>query len=361
MSQTSKFAARIVEASASAYAGYAASLMLENHPEIEERYAPSAMSYWKANLTQRVLELAAALSAEEPRLFSSRVLWSQKAFRARELEDEDLRASLRSLSEILREELPEQAHGALTGYLDPAIDSLGHEAVEHASGATQPLGIDAGSASGQLALRYLQAVLEGDSRGAIDLLVAAAENGTSVQTLYLDVLLAAQREVGELWHLGDVGVAEEHYVTTTTERAMAVLAQRAERRPEVGKTVVAAAVAGNTHGLGVRVLADFFEIGGWQSICLGADVPPSEVATAAVYFEADLVVLSAALAVQLQTVAQSVEALRALDSRDVKVLVGGVAFSEAPDLWQRLGADGYAPAADAAVDLGARLLGLETG
>lgn len=357
MNQSTQFAARIVEASASAYAGYAASLMLDNHPEIGERYAPSAMGYWKANLTQRVLELAAALTAEEPRLFSSRVLWSQKAFQAREMEDGDLRASLDSLGEILREELPEPAHGAIVGYLDPAIDSLGQDA--EGAGLRPSVGIDAESETGRLALRYLQAVLEGHSRGAIDLLVAAAEQGHSVESLYLDVLLAAQIEIGELWHVGDVGVAEEHYVTTTTERAMAVLAQHAKRGPEVGKTVVAAAVAGNSHGLAVRVLADFFEISGWRAVCLGADVPPSEVATAAVYYDAELVVLSAALAVQLKTVAQSVEALRALDGREVKILAGGVAFAEAPDLWQRLGADGHASTADGAVELGARLVGLE--
>ena len=330
--------------------------MLDNHPEIGDRYPPSAMGYWKANLTQRVLELAAALSAQEPRLFSSRVLWSQKAFQAREMEDGDLRASLDSLGEILRAELPEPAHSAIISYLDPAIVSLGQEA--ESAGLRQSLGIDAESVTGRLALRYLQAVLEGDSRGAIDLLVAAAEEGRSVESLYLDVLLAAQQEIGELWHLGDVGVAEEHYVTTTTERAMAVLSQRADRAPAVGKNVIAAAVAGNSHGLAVRVLADFFEIAGWRAVCLGADVPPSEVATAAVYFDADLVVLSAALAVQLKTVGQSVEALRALDGREVKILAGGVAFSEAPDLWQRLGADGHAPAADRAVELGARLVGL---
>ena len=40
-------------------------------------------------------------------------------------------------------------------------------------------------------------------------------------------------------------------------------------------------------------------------------------------------------------------------------LVGGLAFAEAPDLWRRLGADGYTAGADEAVALGERLVGLE--
>ncbi len=358
MSQSTRFAAEILEASAAAYARDAAGLLLERHPGVEGRY-PSAMGYWKMNLTQRVLELAAALGAEEPALFGARVRWARKAFRARALEGQDLRASIACLGEVLNQELPEQARAEVAGYLDPALESLS------VTGAARPaaphaLCLDSASANGRLALRYLQTVLEGDSRDAVDLLVAAAEHGTGIHELYLDVLLAAQCEIGELWHLGEIGIAEEHHVTATTERAMSVLAQRARRHRPVGKTVIAAAVAGNSHGLGVRVLADFFEIAGWRAICLGADVPPSQVATAAVYFDADLAVLSAALAVQLKAVGQSVDAIRALDDREVKILVGGVAFAEAPDVWRRLGADGHVPTADDAVELGGRLVGVAT-
>lgn len=362
VSQPTRFAADLLEASASAYAGYAAGLLLERHPEIAARYAPSAMRSWKTNLTQRALELAAALAAEEPEIFGARVRWAHKSFHARDLELKDLHASLACLGEVLREEMPERVRGQVAAYVDPVLSSLA-VAVNGGSATPPPhaLGLDSESASGRLTLRYLQRVLEGDSRAAIDFVVAAADGGTPVEELYLDVLLAAQREVGDLWHLGEIGVAEEHHVTATTERAMAVLAQRAERRPAVGKTVVAAAVEANGHGLGVRVLCDFFEIAGWRSICLGADVPPSEIATSAVYFDADLVVLSAALAVQLQAVGRSIEALRALEDREIEIMVGGGAFTEAPELWRRLGADGYAATVRDAVELGGRLVGITQG
>ena len=72
----------------------------------------------------------------------------------------------------------------------------------------------------------------------------------------------------------------------------------------------------------MRVVADFFEMAGWRAVCLGADVPPADVATAAVYFDADLAVVSAALATHLKTVRQTVAALRRLEDREVKVLVG---------------------------------------
>ena len=39
-----------------------------------------------------------------------------------------------------------------------------------------------------------------------------------------------------------------------------------------------AAVAGNQHDIGLHAVADFFEMAGWRSILLGADVPAADLA-----------------------------------------------------------------------------------
>ncbi len=353
MSQPSLFAAQILENSAPAYAGYAASLLLERHREVTERYGSAALRDWKASLTQRVLELAAALDAEEPRIFTSRVLWVAKLLRARDLAARDLRSALACLREVLRDELPEVGRDEADRYLGLALEAL--DAAPPAAEA----GLDPSKPIDRLALRYVQAVLEGDGRAGLDLVVGAVDEGMGLERVYLGVLLGAQREVGNMWHAGELSVAEEHVVTATTERAMSILAQRARRRESNGKTVLAAAVGGNRHGLGARVLADFFEVAGWRSICLGADVPAADVALAVVYFDADVLVLSAALATQLKSVRRTIETVRALPEREVKILVGGGAFADTPDLWRRLGADGHAAGANSAVSLAGRLVGLE--
>lgn len=351
MSSPTSFAAEILEASASAYAGLAASLLVERRPEVLERYAPTPLRLWKSHLRQRILELSAALGAEEPRLFVSRVRWAAKAFRAREMDERDLRSGLACLREVLTEELPEPARDATAGYLDTALESFDESPVED-------VGLRTSIPLERRALRYLEAALKGDGRRAVDLVAGAVDDGLAVAEAY-EVLLAAQREAGRMWHLGELEVVEEHVVTATTERAMSVLAQRAAREAANGKAVIAGAVADNSHGLAVRMLADFFEIAGWRSICLGADVPASDLATAVVYFDADLLALSAALPTQLKALRQAIETVRALPDRDVKIMVGGLALAEAPELWRRLGADGSAPTADSAVALGLRLVGLE--
>ena len=352
MQPPSFVAAELLETSAPAYAAYAASLLLERHPEVEARFAPTAMRDWKASLTQRVLELSAALEMEERRLFVLRVRWAEKAFRVRNMPPEDCRSSLVCLREVLEEELPEAAGREAGEWVDQALRDLAE------TPATARSGLDPEAASGRLALRYLKEILEGNAQEAIDLVVAAVDEGLDPRAAYLEVLVPAQREIGEMWHLGEISVGEEHFVTSTTERAMSILVRQTERRAANGKTVISAAVAGNAHGLATRVVADFFEMAGWRAVCLGADVPVSELAAAAQSFDADLAVLSAAHTTQLKTVRLSIEALRRVEDREVKILVGGVAFAEVPELWRRLGADGHAGPADEAVDLGARLVGL---
>ncbi|NIM61512.1 MAG: cobalamin B12-binding domain protein, partial [Acidobacteria bacterium] len=56
-----------------------------------------------------------------------------------------------------------------------------------------------------------------------------------------------------------------------------------------------ACVAGNVHDIGVRATSDFFEMAGWRAINLGADVPHDEIARSVQFFDADVVVLAAAL------------------------------------------------------------------
>lgn len=345
------FAARLLERGASGYAGYAAAALIQQDPRVRDLFAPDALGSWRHSLTQRVLELAAALTAAEPRLFVSRVVWTGKAFRARHQDESLVRESLRSLRQVLGERLPEPARDAPLDYLDQALAAL-----EQPAPPDGPA-LDPARPADRLALRYLQKVLEGDVAGAVNEVVGAVRDGFDVRAAYLEVLLPAQREVGRLWHLGEVNVAEEHLVTSTTQRCMAVLSGNAPAVTPNGRTAIVAAVATNAHDIGLRAVADLYQLAGWRTIFLGADVPIDDLPAMLNYFQADLLLLGATLATQVPRVQQAIAAVRADAERPVKVIVGGAAFDEASGVWQAVGADAYAGRVDEAVNLGARLVG----
>ena len=208
------------------------------------------------------------------------------------------------------------------------------------------------------ALRYIQQVLEGHAADAIRDLAQTTASGLDVESAYLKVLLPAQREVGRLWHLGELSIAEEHMVTATTLRAMAVLANQVAARPANGHCVVVAAVAGNAHEVGLRALSDLYQLAGWQVIYVGSDVPAADLPLLLAFYSADLLMLGATLATQVPRVEQTIAAVRQYSERPVKIIVGGAAFDEAPALWRKVGGDGYAGTLDQAVAAAGRLVGL---
>jgi methanogenic corrinoid protein MtbC1 len=348
MIHSETMASELLAASAPAYAAIATNRLLEKLPEVQQQFGETAFRDWKDHFQQRVLELSAALAENEPRLFASRVDWAKSAFKAREVSDDFLRESLVCLREVLDEELPETSRQAPSSFIDAALDSL-------TTTAEESYEVDLNDPNAKLAMQYLLKILEGDSRSAIRLVVDAVNEGLPVADAYEHVLLAAQREIGKMWHHAEISVAEEHYVTATTVRAMSVLCVQADMQPSNGLTVVSAAVAQNSHEIGVRAVSDFFELAGWRSVCLGGDTPAADIAEAVKCFGANLVLISAALSTQLRTVRKTIQAIRDQDA-NCKIMVGGMAFGDAPEIWRQVGADGYATTLSKALERGTELV-----
>lgn len=349
MGSTGQFVAQILETSAVGYSGLTANLLLERHPEIAQRYEPDGFSNWKTQLHQWLIDLSAAVHAGEPRLFEARMRWTRKAFMARQAPVEDLHAALTALRDTLRERLPADSAKLAVPAIDRALEAV---ADPRAGEAGDP---DADEPVGRAALHYLETVLGGKPREAIEQMLDAVDDGTSVRSAYLEVLIPAQREVGRMWHAGELSIAEEHVVTATTQRAMPLLCERGRSSPPKDQTALLACVAGNVHDIGVRMISDFFEMAGWRAINLGADVPDDEIVRSVTYFKVNVVVLAATRDRDLKAVQRAIKRIRALGDRDVKIIVGGPAFERLPDLWRSTGADGYAAKVEDAEPLGSRL------
>jgi methanogenic corrinoid protein MtbC1 len=344
-------AASVLNSSASAYAGLAARKLVHGHPDAARHFGPDALSMWRSHLTVRAQELAVAVEFDAPQVMRSAIEWTRGSFQARDVPEEDLRASLECLRDVLAEELPEQAREKPIEFVDGAIRTMDEP-------STSSTVLKAIGANEELALAYIEACLSGNSRQAMRLILGKVESGCDMQTIYFDVLAPAQREVGRLWHAAKIGVHEEHFVTSTTLSLLSLLSHQATLETENGKTVVGAAIGGDGHDLGVRMIMDFFSMAGWTSICLGSSVPGVDLARAMQDFDADLLVLSVTLVTNLRFLRAAVHDVREAVPA-AKILVGGQAFADAPDVWRAVGADELAMRADEAVASGARLVGIK--
>lgn len=345
MTKSGAIAAQILETSAAGYAS-AASAMLAKTSDgpLPEGWGSSE---WKAHLVQRILELASAVRVNQPELFARRINWLRKAVRARGSNDADLRAALQSIRDALQEEMPNDLVAAVESPLHLALSSFDSD-VDADEGST----LDASTDDGRIAIKYITACLEARTDEAIAMILEQLEEKEiDPADVYTRILLPAQREIGQLWHLGEVSISEERLVSETTKSVMSLIVNKYAPPADRDKIVVAASVAGNAHDIGLRALSDLFRLAGWRSIFLGANVPSVEIAHAAKAFDADLVILSATLTTQLRAMGDVIQKIRQIAS-ETRILVGGLAFADAPDLWQQLGADAYAADIASAVEVG---------
>ena len=120
---------------------------------------------------------------------------------------------------------------------------------------------------------------------------------------------------------------------------------------------VAASVEGELHELGIRMVSDFLEMEGWDTHYLGAGNPLPGLIESLAERKADALALSATMTLHVGRVEAVVRAVRERPEFDrLPVLVGGLPFNLDPELWRKVGADGTAPDASAAVGEVLRLM-----
>jgi 5-methyltetrahydrofolate--homocysteine methyltransferase len=341
--QPDPFHAEIIESSARALGAHAAEILLETNPDAHAFGTP-AFRGWQEHLAARLQELAGALRAGEPALFGAALAWAKLAFESRGIDPAELTGSIEALRVALREGLPLSGEDAVEPCLRAARSALTRP-TEHAPPAMA-------GPHGELAARYLVALLGGDRRAAIALLVGAMDDALHPRDALLHVIVPAAREVGRMWHLGEVGIGEEHFCTATASLLMGAVRERLEMEEPNGRCVVIASVPGNRHELAGRIAGLLLESGGWRVVDLGTEMPARDLVEAAGDFRADLIVLGAMLTTQVETARVTLSAIRA-DGRtaQVPVIVGGHVFDEAPGLWRRIDADAHARTIGQVVEL----------
>lgn len=295
--------------------------------------------------------LAEAMAAGEPTLFAEYVAWAKVLFAGLDFPEETLPTTLRLMRDVLQERLPPPTYEPVDEMITAALQRLS------VAPATIPSMIKEGAPLAALARAYLDALLRGERHAASQMVLDAVEEGTGVKEIYRHVFQPAQREVGRLWQMNQLSVAQEHYCTAATQMIMSQLYPTIFAGEKIGRRLVATCVEGDLHELGVRMVADFFEMEGWDTYYLGANTPVGSVVQTVAEREVDLLAVSATIPAHTGKVRELIESVRAAEGgAGVGILVGGYPFNTSPDLWRRVGADAFARDAEEAIEMGARLV-----
>jgi methylmalonyl-CoA mutase cobalamin-binding domain/chain len=278
--------------------------------------------------------LSEAMAASDPSLFADYAAWVKVLFAGLHFPDQVLPTTLQCIGDVLQEMLPEELKAIANEYLEAGLRQLAQ------APSALPTCISQDAPWADLATEYLKALLRGERHVASRLILEAVDRGVPIKDLYLHVFQRSQHEIGRLWQMNQISVAREHYCTAATQWIMSQLYPHIFATERIGRRLVATCVGGELHEIGLRMVADFFEMAGWDTYYLGANTPTESVVRAVAEREADVLGVSATLTFHVSAVADLIANVRASEAGDVKILAGGYPFNIAPDLWRQVGALG---------------------
>lgn len=302
-----------------------------------------------------IRSLEESLATGNPAFLIDRASREQSRFAASPFPPEFVLSLFKALRAVIQKELP-------VDYRENA-GAFAREAVSFLKSAPEGNGADTdnGEALSPKARSFLKFVLAGDQARGSDVIDKALAAGTPVREIYTGIFRPVLRETGRLWQHNEVTIAQEHYVTAVIRQIMGQIRNRVAttgRKARTEKTVVASCVGEELHEIGIRMVADFFEMEGWNVYYTGANTPVKSILSAVKSQKADVVVLSITMPSRLPELHYLIRSLRADEhTARVKIIVGGFPFGIVPDLWKQVGADAVAAGADDAVAAATRLTG----
>lgn len=194
---------------------------------------------------------------------------------------------------------------------------------------------------------FTELVLSGNDMAINSYIDLFRAKGVAVETIYLELLTGAARQLGSLWGADECNFCEVGIATWQIQKIMyelrpAFFAEGTNKMPS-GYRVLFAPIASEQHTLGTMMAAEFFRRAGWDvSSVLPTD--NDELIDAVTNEHIDLVGISVSGEATLRTLSATITALRAASmNRHITVMVGGWVFSQQTSLVVQHGADFCAP------------------
>ena len=283
------------------------------HPEWEARFGAAGRRRCTEDARFHLSFLAGAVQAGSPAIFAEYATWCADMLAVRKID----RAHLLEHFDLLEEHLDlGDAGRALVGETIAAARlalSRGSAFVIERTDERTPL-----------RLAYLSGALAGRRGEAWEATREAIRQGLSVADVYRDLVLWAQRHLGELWVGAAITVAQEHMASAVTQSVIARLYAEIPGDRPAGRALVAG-VEGELHALPAQLASDLLELDGWDVAFVGTHVPLQSVLAAIEAEKPDVLGLSTTMGFNLPKLVALVAAVRAKFAT-LPIVVGGRAM-----------------------------------
>jgi methanogenic corrinoid protein MtbC1 len=185
------------------------------------------------------------------------------------------------------------------------------------------------SDSTDFSARYLENLLQGNRTNCSAIAREYLAMNPSFLDLYEEVFKVSLYKIGLLWETNKISVATEHMATAITEGILNEYFEQIISKTKLNRKVVVACVENEQHQVGVKMVADTFEMLGWESSFLGTGIPIAELIRYINELKPDLLAISLTVYFNFNNLIKMLNRIRT-EFPELTIIVGGQAFSRVP-------------------------------
>lgn len=172
---------------------------------------------------------------------------------------------------------------------------------------------------------YFNNLLKGQKQNCAKVIHELIDQEMVIKDIYEQLFRRSLYQVGDYWERNMVSVATEHMATAITENMMIKLQPHLFTTDRTGKKAVIACVANEYHQVGAKMIADTFEMNGWDGYFIGANTPIKELIRFIESQQPQVIGLSLSIYFNIPELRKTLQQLRAAFT-NIPVIFGGQAF-----------------------------------
>ncbi len=187
--------------------------------------------------------------------------------------------------------------------------------------------------------------------------IQAVDPGIDALSTFEHGLVEGMNRAGKLFETEEYFIPELLLCSDAMYAGLGILRPHLKHEEnKVRRKVVIGVVEGDTHDIGKNLVKIMLEASGFEIVDLGRDIPPQRFVDEAIEVQASVIALSTLMTTNMDGMADVIQLLQKANLRDrFKVIGGGGPIAQS--FADRIGADGYASGAPAAVKLVKHLVG----
>lgn len=323
----------------------------DKQPELLSRYDQSKKESFFKDIIYNLNFLSDSINLNNPTIFNNYMDWLGNLLKKVGVPFDDMIVHFQCMSEVISEEYDEERANIINNFILEGSEFFKKAYLEDKEASFN------NNDECSIKNEFLSYLLNYEKDKAAKLVLDNVKESINVRQVYMDIIQPVLYEIGELWHNQKISVAKEHYCTAVIQNILSMLYPYVFKGKKINRTMVSACAGPELHEIGIRMVMDFFELEGWDTYYLGANMPVQSIIDTLKEKNADMLAVSTTMTFHIDYAEKLIKQIRQDDTlKNIKIIVGGRPFNMAKDLWREIGADGYGKSAEDAIIIAKELI-----